>query len=132
MSNPRANIYKQTQVKTADRGQLLLMLYEAAIRHTKKAIEAIDAKDLATKGMSIGKVHDIVNELVNTLDFNVGGTIATDLERLYTFMTEQLVEANIENSKEKLVKVQKLLETLLEGWRGAVQQVNQQKAKQGS
>jgi flagellin-specific chaperone FliS len=37
---------------------------------------------------------------------------------------EQLVKANMDNSKEPLAVCQKLLETLLEGWRGAVQQVN--------
>ena len=70
--------------------------------------------------MAIGKAHDIINELLNTLDFEVGGNIAKDLERLYNFMTEQLVKANLDSSKEPLQTVQKLLETLLEGWKGAV------------
>ncbi len=130
-----ANQYKQTAVKTANRGQLLLMLYEKAIENVKKASVAVDAKDLAGKGTSIGKAHDIVNELMNTLDFNVGGDIARDLERLYHFMTELLVKANIEGSKnptaakEALNTVRKLLETLLDGWRGAVEQVNKGTAK---
>ncbi|MCM2324082.1 MAG: flagellar export chaperone FliS [Oligoflexia bacterium] len=122
--NYGANQYKQTQVKTANRGQVLLMLYEAAIANVKKASLAIDKKDIAVKGMAIGKAHDIINELVATLDFNIGGEVARNLERLYNFMTEQLVKANLENSKEKLQTVQKLLETLLEGWKGAVEQVN--------
>ncbi len=119
-----ANQYKQTAVTTANRGQVLLMLYEAAIAHVKKATVALEKKDLKTKGTSIAKAHDIINELLNTLDFNAGGNIARDLERLYNFMTEQLVKANLENLKEPLQTVQKLLETLLEGWRGAIEQVN--------
>jgi flagellar protein FliS len=129
MSNFGANQYKQTSVKTANRGQLLIMLYEAAIRHVKKAADAIDAKDIPTKCSSIGKVHDIVNELNNTLNFEVGGNIARDLERLYTFMAEQLVKANAQNAKEPLLAVQKLLQTLLDGWREAVDQVNKGVAK---
>ncbi|HUP58757.1 MAG TPA: flagellar export chaperone FliS [Bdellovibrionota bacterium] len=130
-----ANQYKQTAVKTANRGTLLLMLYEAAIKNVKMATVAIDDKDLSAKGKAIGKAHDIVNELMNTLDFNVGGDIARDLERLYHFMTEQLVKANLDSSKnpaaakEALNTVRKLLETLLEGWRGAVEQVNKGTAK---
>jgi flagellar protein FliS len=119
-----ANQYKQTSIKTANRGQVLIMLYETAIRNVKKATAAIDAKDLAAKGAAIVKAHDIINELVVTLDHEAGGEIASNLERLYNFMTEQLVKANIENSKERLQNVQKLLETLLDGWRGAVEQVN--------
>ncbi len=119
-----ANQYKQTSVKTANRGQLLIMLYEGAIQNVKKASAAIENKDLRAKGIAIGKVHDIINELANTLDFEIGGPIARDLERLYHFMTEQLLKANLENSKEKLQTVGKLLETLLTGWKDAVAQAN--------
>src|ERR1700757_2811244 len=119
-----ANQYKQTAIKTANRGQLVLMLYEGAIQNVKKATLALDKKDLATKGVAIGKAHDIINELLNTLDTEVGGKVAQDLERLYNFMIEQLLKANLESKKEPLQSVQKLLETLLEGWRGAVEQVN--------
>lgn len=123
-NNYGANQYKQTSIKTANRGQVLVMLYEAAIKHVKKASECIDAKDVAGKGHYIGKVHDIVNELNNSLNFEVGGNIARDLERLYTFIAEQLLKANMESSKEPLQSVQKLLQTLLDGWREAVDQVN--------
>lgn len=124
-----ANQYKQTSIKTANRGQILLMLYEAAIKNVKMATLAIDKKDTAAKGMYIGKAHDIINELTATLDFEVGGEIARNLERLYNFIIEQLVKANVESSKEPLVACQKVLETLLEGWRGAVAQVNQGQGK---
>ena len=119
-----ANQYKATAIKTANRGQIVLMLYEGAIQNVKKATVAIDKKDVATKGVAIGKAHDIINELLNTLDKEVGGKVAEDLERLYNFVIEQLIKANLENSKEPLIAVQKLLETLLDGWRVAVEQVN--------
>jgi flagellin-specific chaperone FliS len=45
-------------------------------------------------------------------------------------MTEQLVKANAENAVEPLKSVQKNLETLLDGWRGAVEQVNKGTAPQ--
>lgn len=124
--NYGANSYKQMSVKTANRGQILIMLYEAAIQNVKKASAAVDKNDRSAKGIHIGKVHDIVNELVNTLDFEVGGAIATDLERLYNFMAEQLIKANMDNSKAPLLTVQKLLETLLQGWRVAVADAQKQ------
>jgi flagellar secretion chaperone FliS len=124
-----ANQYKQTAVTTAGKGQILLMLYEAAIRNCKKAVECMEKKDFAGKGNAIGKVHDIVNELTTSLDHKVAGNIAGDLERLYNFMVEQLVKANMENAKEPVLQVQKLLETLLEGWKGAVEQFNKSGGK---
>src|SRR5271155_1957438 len=124
MANNYANQYKQTAVKTANRGQIVIMLYEGAIQNVKKATIAVEKKDIKTKGVAIGKAHDIINELLNTLDTEVGGKVAQDLDRLYNFMIEQLLKANLESSKEPLQSVQKLLETLLDGWRGAVEQVN--------
>lgn len=121
-----ANQYKQMQVKTANRGQILIMLYEAAIQNVKKAADAIDRNDLAAKGVYIGKAHDIINELLATLDLKVGGDIAANLERLYNFMIERLIAANMEKNKAHLIEVEKLLTTLLEGWRVAVDQMNRQ------
>jgi flagellar protein FliS len=129
MNKLGANQYKQMAVKTANRGQILLMLYEGAIQHIKRATLAIDKRDLAGKGIAIGKAHDIINELLNTLDFEVGGQVAIDLERLYYFIIEQLVKANVENSKDPLLNVQKLLETLLDAWKTAVDQVNKGTSK---
>ncbi|MGK5087836.1 flagellar export chaperone FliS [Bdellovibrionota bacterium FG-2] len=133
MTNPyRTNQYRQTAVTTANRGQVLLMLYEAAISNVKKASAALDKKDLKTKGVCIIKAHDIINELLNTLNFEIGGDIARELERLYNFMIGQLVSANMENKKEPLATVQNLLETLLEGWRGAVAEVNKGSANRSA
>lgn len=123
MSNNGANAYKKTGIQTASRGQILIMLYEAAIQNVKKAAVCIEKKDLAGKGLLIGKTHDIITELTSTLNHEVGGDIARDLERLYNFIGEQLLKANMESSIERLQTVQKLLETLLSGWKGAVEQV---------
>ena len=117
-----AKNYKQMQITTASPTQILIMLYEGAIQNVKKAILAIEQKNLADKGKYIGKAHDIINELTVSLNHEVAGQIAKDLERLYNFMVTQLMKANIENDKEALLPVQKNLETLLEGWKGAVNQ----------
>ena len=129
MSMNGANQYKQMAVKTAHPGQILIMLYEAAIRNVKKAITCIEQKDIAGKGQAIVKAHDIVNELMNTLNFDVGGQVARDLERLYGYMSEQLLKANLNNTKEPLESVLKSLETLLAGWKVAVLEVQKAQAK---
>jgi flagellar protein FliS len=105
------------------------MLYEAAINHVKKASLAIQKNDLVGKGTHIGKAHDIVNELLNTLDFEVGGNIARDLERLYNFAIGQLVRANVENDVGPLQQTEKLLSNLLDGWRGAIAEVQKNGGK---
>lgn len=117
-----AKNYKQMSITTASPTQILIMLYEAAIQNLKKAIIAIEQKNFADKGKYIGKTHDIINELTVSLNHEVGGQVAKDLERLYNFMVTQLLKANVENNHEPLIAVQKNLETLLDGWKGAVVQ----------
>ncbi|MGE0763292.1 MAG: flagellar export chaperone FliS [Bdellovibrionales bacterium] len=115
--------YKETSVQSAGREKLLLMLYEGAIRFTKKAILACDQKDIAERGMNIGKSYDIIMELNNTLNHEVGGEISKNLEQLYMFMTDRLTKANVTGQKAHLEEVLKLLETLYSGWVEAVEKL---------
>jgi flagellar protein FliS len=125
----KLNAYRQTAVTTASKEQVLIMLYEGAIKHLKKASESCQKKDLAAKGVAVGKAHDIIMELSNSLDFKIGGDIAKNLERLYTFMIELTVQGNLENNPAKFDQARALLENLLEGWKGAVAQLQQEKLK---
>ena len=123
-NNYGLNKYKQTSVTTASRGQILLMLYEAAIKNTKIAIDATMRRDLAEKGKYILKVQHIINELSLTLDHSANTPITGELERLYVYMIDQITDANIKCDPIPLRTVLKLLETLYDGWKGAVDQVN--------
>jgi len=121
-NNYGVNKYKQTSVTTASRGQVLLMLYEGAIRFTKLAIEGVKKNDRVQKGTYIVKVQDIVNELSLSLNHEVGGDISKELDRLYNYIIEQLTEANVKNDAKPLEVILKLLETLHDGWKVAVDQ----------
>jgi flagellar protein FliS len=112
--------YKKTAVSTASKEQILLMLYQAAIKNCKKAIEAIEAKQIAQKGEYIGKLQDIVIELNNSLDFEVGGDIAKELSSLYDYMLFASTQANIKIDAEPLQGCLSVLNTLYEGWSEAI------------
>jgi flagellar secretion chaperone FliS len=119
--------YKKTAIESASREKLLLMMYEGAIKFTKKAIMACEQKNIAERGMNIGRAYDIIMELNNTLDHKIGGELSKNLEQLYMFMTDQLVQANIKGDAEPLRHVLKLLEILNEGWVKAVEQLKNEK-----
>ncbi len=112
--------YKKTSVNTASKEQILLMLYQAAIKNCKKAIEYIEAKDVARKGEHIGKLQDIIIELNNSLDFEVGGEVATELSSLYDYMLFATTQANIKIDAEHLKSVLDILNTLYDGWKEAI------------
>ena len=120
--------YKKTSVNTASKEQILLMLYQAAIKNCRKAMEAIDEKDIAKKGEHIGKLQDIVLELNNSLDFEVGGDIANELASLYDYMIFSSTQANIKIDKEPLEGCLQVLITLYDGWGQAIKEVRKANA----
>lgn len=121
--------YKKTSIHTASKEQILLMLYQAAIKNCKKAIEAIENKEIAKKGEFIGKLQDIVIELNNSLDFSVGGDIAKELSTLYDFLLYSSTQANIKIDKEPLESALGILTTLYEGWSEAVKSLKNESPK---
>ncbi len=129
MSKNPISQYQRTAVTTASREQLVIMLYEACIKNLNKAIEGVHSKDLAAKGVAVGKAHDILNELTNSLNHDVGGEISKNLEGLYSFFIRELIDGNLKNDTHKFETVKKMLEDLLSGWRQAIASLQAQKAK---
>jgi len=120
MTNPYKQ-YQKTQVVTASREKILLMLYEGAIRFTKQARVAMNDKKIAEKGKAISKATAILSELMATLDFKIGGQLAQDLENLYIFMIDKLIDANVHNKVESLDDVERLLNTLYTAWKDVIE-----------
>ena len=114
------DIYKKTSVTTASKEHVLLMLYQAAIKNCKKAIEAIENNQLSQKGEFIGKMQDIIIELNNGLDFEVGGDIARDLSALYDYILYASTQANMNIDRKPLEGCLNVLTTLYDGWKKAV------------
>lgn len=118
--------YKTQSVQSASREKILLMLYEGCIRFMKQALNAIDRKDIADRGMNIGRAFDIVNELNNTLNHDQGGDISKNLEQLYMFVSDQLTKTNATGNKKPLEDALKVMETLYSGWVDAIEKLKRE------
>lgn len=112
--------YQSTQVGTASPERLLLMLYDGAIRFSRLALEKMQCGDIAGKGMYIGKALAIVSEFQCTLNHDVGGEIARNLERLYVYIIGEFTKANINNDIKPLENAISILTTLRDTWTEAV------------
>ena len=108
--------YKAVKIQTASPAQIMLMLYDGAIRFAQIAKMKIGENDLAGKGTYIGKVQAIISELMSSLDFSIAPELCTQLQQLYMYMMEQLTEANLRLKTEPIDVVVGLLTTLREGW----------------
>ena len=95
------------------------MLYEGAITAVSNALQFMEANKVASKGQSISKAIAIIdNGLRASLDKKVGGEIALSLEALYEYMSNQLLLANLNNDRAKLIEIRDLLRELKTAWDG--------------
>lgn len=117
MAMPYKN-YQVTEIKTSDPVRIVVLLYEGAIKNLNQAIVYIDENKQPLATARISKTQEIVNYLRNTLDFEQGGEISVNLDRLYDYISRQLTEAQIKRDLDKIKEVIGLLQTLLEGWQG--------------
>ncbi len=110
--------YKKTEIMTADRVKIIILLYEGVIKFNSLAKNAIAAKKIEERNKYVGKSMAIINELLNALNKEAGGDVAVNLEKLYYYMLEQLIRANSKNDIEPLNIVNKLISEVKLGWVG--------------
>jgi len=113
--------YMVNSIETATPLMLIIMLYDEAIKMCSLAVQDMGINKESVHNKLI-KAQKIVTELTVSLNMEVGGDVAENLKSLYIYMHMKLVEANIENDKDKVEEVLKYLKDLREAW----QVVNQQ------
>ncbi|MBN2644191.1 MAG: flagellar export chaperone FliS [Desulfuromonadaceae bacterium] len=119
--NAYSSQYQNNAILTASKEQLLIMLYDGAIRFVRQARQAILDGRRADKSYAIGRAVAIVTEFSNTLDYEAGGEIALDLSRLYDFVIRELTAVNARDNHGRLDPVEKILLDLREGFAGAAE-----------
>ncbi|OCG60081.1 flagellar export chaperone FliS [Gilliamella sp. Nev6-6] len=108
----------ETRVSQASPHQLIVLLFDGALNAIKLASLYIQKGNIVGKGNAISKAINIVdNGLKSCLDLEKGGEIAENLDRLYRYISQQLVLANLHNDKEKLQTCYDLLNNIAESWR---------------
>lgn len=120
MNKNRAEQYKKTQINTSSPGKLLLMLYQGAIKFSKLAIQNIEADQIEASHKNIIKVQNIILELKSTLDKEKGGQLADQLEKLYDFIYQELLQANLKKDIKHLNNIIPLLEELYTAYKEIV------------
>jgi len=117
--------YQETNIKTASRGSLIIMLYDEGIKQIKCALEymsneKINPSDLEQVHQHIVKTQDIITELMASLNMEEGGEISKNLFAIYSFFNQQLFQANIQKDLKPLVTVKDMMEELRSAWQQVV------------
>jgi flagellar protein FliS len=111
--NAYAKVSLETGVTSASPHKLIVMLYDGALAAVMTAVTQMNAGNVQEKGKAIRIIDD---GLRASLDKEVGGEIARNLDALYDYMSRRLLEANISNKPEILEEVRGLLADLRDTW----------------
>jgi flagellar protein FliS len=116
-----AEAYRQTMVQSRSPLELVVMLYDGALRFLKETEEAMRRGDLIAKRDALSKSFAILSELQSTLNVDQGGDTAASLDSLYAYMINRLTEANIQKNPAPVQEVITLLSGLRDAWAAVAQ-----------
>lgn len=88
MNNYGYQQYKQQSINTMTNGEMLILLYDEAVKRLTRAEIALKSKDFSLFDASIERTKEIVIYLMDTLDRQY--TISAELLRLYDFFMYEL------------------------------------------
>lgn len=111
-----AQEYRKNAVLGASPAQLVVMLYDGALRFTQAGRVAMRAKDLPRQNEALQRAQKIVVELFSTLDHEKGGEIASNLASLYGFVLDKLMEANVYDRESALDEAERPIRELRDAW----------------
>ncbi len=116
-----ARVYRTNAVLTATPGQLVLMLYDAALKALALAREGFarpesDFRRIEVINAQLIKAQAIIGELQDGLNLEAGGDVARTLQNLYEYHQRRLFEANLRKQVEPVIEVERLVRELRDAW----------------
>ncbi|NNF67778.1 MAG: flagellar export chaperone FliS [Gammaproteobacteria bacterium] len=121
------NQYQQVSahggVAASDPHQLILLLMNGALDAIAVAKGHMRRNEVAEKGSNISRAISIIDGLRGSLDHSVGGELAVNLDELYRYMGQRLLQANVSDSAEWLDEVTSLLREIREAWEQVPQEL---------
>lgn len=114
--------YNDSKILTASKPELTLMLYDGAIKFCNIAILGIEQNDIEKAHTNIKKVQRIIEEFRATLDMKY--PVAEDFDRVYVYLLQRLLEANMKKDKEILEEVNTHLRSMRDTWKEVMKKVH--------
>lgn len=107
--------YNNSKIMTASPAELILMLYDGAIKFSNMAVMGIEKGDIEKAHVNIVKTKNIIIELRSSLNFKY--PVANDFDNVYKYIYQRLTEANIKKDKEIMEEVLTHLRTMRDTWK---------------
>ena len=114
VNNPYA-AYQNSKIMTASPAELILMLYDGAIKFSNIAVAAIEKNDIEKAHNNIIKTERIILEFRASLDPKY--PVSKDFDVVYEYLIRRLHEANIKKDAEIMEEILKHLRTMRDTWK---------------
>ena len=115
--------YAQTQNETASKERLMVLLFEAALRHMRRAASSLENGHAAEAGPALNKAGDIVAELLATLDHARAPQLARQLSDIYIFVADRLIKAGGSKNPVAVREAERVFAPIAEAFSTAVAQL---------
>ena len=114
--------YRRTEAQSASPMQLVVMLYDGALRFLSEARAAQATGDMPRRAHALRRVAAIIAECHSTLDLERGGAVAAELDRLYSYVSARLLDVTVKKDATAIDEIHKLLTPLRNAWAEATAQ----------
>ena len=111
-----AMAYQKVEAQSRSPLELVVMLYDGAIRFLSEARQPHERNDHRGRATGVSKAMAIAGELRSTLNVDEGSSLALELDRLYDYMFGRLLEVTSKRDMSGVEEVERLLVTVREGW----------------
>lgn len=112
--------YRQITTMTAPPGQIVLMLFEGALRSLERSLDGFNYQDPAEANMTIHnnlqRAQEIIQELNRSLNMELGGEFASTMRRLYDYFDRRIQESNLKKEPTGIREVIRHLTVLRDAW----------------
>ncbi len=113
--------YQAVNVQSRSPLELVVMLADGTLRFLQQARDAETRGDIAGRAAGISRTLAIIGELQSTLNMDEGGPVASELERLYSYMSNRLLDVTLKRDVGAIDEVHKLMALLRDGWARAAE-----------
>lgn len=111
------NVGVETGVRAASPHKLIVMLFDGTLEALITARQSMKVGDISRKGRAISQAISIIeNGLRASLNKDVGGEIAGNLDALYEYISHRLLTANMQNDLDMLDEATRLIKELRGAW----------------
>lgn len=106
--------YKKTSVNTMTKGELLILLFDEAIKKLNQSKILMEHEDYENANVNLEKCRKIFNHLIVTLDDKY--KLSQELAEMYMFFNKELIKASSMKSIKNIDNILPMVKDLRDTW----------------